>query len=430
MLTKEENELLTRTGPGTPGGDLLRRYWQPVALSQDVPLGGAPLAVKILGEDLVLFRDEKGRLGLLGLHCSHRGTDLSYGRVECGGLRCLYHGWLYDVQGRCLEQPAEPPENQFKDKIQHQSYPCREVGNLVFAYMGPGQPPLLPAYEILNVPEENRFVYKVLSECNYLQGNEGNIDPAHLSFLHRFLDDDLARRARPARYTTVPGSDVSPNRLFGANMTPTIEVEETDFGLRIATWRALEQGGGYLRVSNFVMPNLCAVPGETQGAGYLINWHVPLDDERHWKYMIVFSREAPLDKEIFIRRYTAEIDSDYRPLRSRANRYLQDRNEMNEKTFSGLGTFFAEHDLFAAESMGPVWDRRQEHLGYTDKPIIAARRMMISSIRKLQQGGDVLHAVRDPAANQFHHLVVLSEVLPNTADWRSYWKTKLKESRS
>ena len=426
MLTREENATLTRTGRGTPAGELLRRYWQPVALSQELPLGGARKAVRIMGEDLVLLRDEAGKVGLLGLHCSHRGADLSYGRVEGGGLRCLYHGWLYDVEGHCLEQPGEPPANRFREKVRHLAYPCQEAANIIFAYMGPGQPPLLPAYEILNVPEEYRFVFKVFSDCNYLQGNEGNIDPVHLSFLHRFLDESLASSSRPTPYRTVRGSNDSPNRLFGHDTAPAIEVEETDFGLRISTWRSLEDGAGYLRISNFVMPNLSAVPGETQGGGYLVNWHVPMDDESHWKYMIVFSREAPLDKSKFMQRYTAEINSDFLPKRNRANRYLQDRTEMQNKTFSGMGLFFAEHDLFVSESMGPIADRTQEHLGSTDRPIIAARRQMLQAIRQVQEGRNPLHVIRDPAANRLSHLIVLSEVVSGGMDWKSYWKTKVK----
>ncbi|MEE8178101.1 MAG: Rieske 2Fe-2S domain-containing protein [Acidobacteriota bacterium] len=429
MLSKKENETLTQTGPGTPGGGLLRRYWQPVALSEELPPQAPPLAVKILGEELVLFRDEKERLGLLGLHCSHRGADLSFGRLEDGGLRCLYHGWLYDVRGRCLEQPGEPTKSQFKEKIHHKAYPCQEAGNIIFTYMGPGEPPVLPAYEILNVPEEYRFVHKVLSDCNYLQGNEGNIDPVHLSFLHGMFDENLAGAGRPTPYRKVEGSGNSPNQLFGGDIAPTIEVEETDFGLRISTCRGVGRDKGYLRVSNFVMPNLSAVPGETQGAGYLVNWHVPIDDEHHWKFMIVFSREAPLDKEKFRKRYTTEIDPNYRPGRNASNRYLQDRAEMKGKTFSGIGLFFAEHDLFATESMGPISDRTGEHLGSTDKPIIASRRLLLNMIRKMQQDGEPLHVIRDPGANRFPHLVVLSEVIPQSTDWRSYWKTKVGEQK-
>src|SRR5215212_9775467 len=155
MLTREENELVTRVGPGGPAGQLLRRYWQPAALAEELPVGGAPKPVKLLGEDLVLFRDEQGRPGLLALHCPHRGADLSYGRLEDGGLRCLYHGWLFDVGGRCLEQPGEPASSTFRDKVRHTAYPCQEAAEVIFAYLGPGEPPLLPAYEFLTVPRSS-----------------------------------------------------------------------------------------------------------------------------------------------------------------------------------------------------------------------------------------------------------------------------------
>jgi len=227
MLSREENEFLTRTGPGTPCGELIRRYWQPVALSEELE-GEAPLKVKVLGEELVLFRDDQGRVGLLGLHCAHRGADLSLGRIEDGGLRCLYHGWLYDIQGRCLEQPAEPPDSDFKNKIRHRAYPCREVAGIVFAYLGTGEPPVLPEYEPLVAPDEHRFVYKVFHDCNYLQAHEGEIDPAHLSYLHR-------RTKQPSwRQRPIIGSEgAQAMQFYRRDGAPTIEVEETDFGVRI-----------------------------------------------------------------------------------------------------------------------------------------------------------------------------------------------------
>src|ERR687898_3041580 len=143
-MTEQENELLTRTGPGTPCGELMRRYWQPAALSEELPPGGAPLPVTLFGEELVLFRDDQGRLGLIGLHCSHRGADLSYGRLEDGGLRCIYHGWLYDVNGRCLEQPGEPAGSTFHERIHQTAYPCQEAGGDLFPHTGPRDPPPLP----------------------------------------------------------------------------------------------------------------------------------------------------------------------------------------------------------------------------------------------------------------------------------------------
>src|SRR4026207_1658847 len=175
MISADENQLLTQINPNTPCGELLRRYWQPVALSEELPIGGAPLKVKILGEELVLFRDDQGRLGLIGLHCAHRGTDLSYGRIEDGGLRCLYHGWLYDVCGRVIDQPGEPGGGANKGAIRHLAYPCQGAVGFVFTSMGPGEPPLLPNYEFLTATPEKRTVVKAFYECNYLQANEGNI---------------------------------------------------------------------------------------------------------------------------------------------------------------------------------------------------------------------------------------------------------------
>jgi phenylpropionate dioxygenase-like ring-hydroxylating dioxygenase large terminal subunit len=184
MMPQEENDILTQTNRGTPMGELMRRYWQPLALSEELPEGGAPISVKIMGEELVLYRDEKGKLGLLGIHCSHRGADLSYGRVEDGGLRCIYHGWLFNAAGKCLDQPWEPGGGEHRDQIQHTAYPCHEQAGGIFAYMGPGEPPLFPNYEFLMAPPERTYNDKLFHEANYLQMNEGSFDIPHLSFLH------------------------------------------------------------------------------------------------------------------------------------------------------------------------------------------------------------------------------------------------------
>ena len=428
MMTQEENDLLTRVGPGTPAGEMLRRYWQPLALSEELPPGGAPKPVRLLGEDLVLFRDDQGKAGLLEIHCAHRGADLSYGRVEDGGLRCIYHGWLYDVKGQCLDQPGEPDGGHSRENIRQKAYPCHETAGLIFAYLGPGEPPLLPAYEIFAVPQEYRFASKIYSESNYLQANEGNIDPVHLSFLHRFFEEDLAGRGRPTEFRKVSGGDVSPNQLFGENMAPKTEIELEDFGVRIYTWRPVGENA-YLRVSNFVMPNLCAVPGETQGAGYLVNWHVPIDDEHHWKFMIVFSRKAPLDMDRFTKRYAGEMLADYRPVRTARNRYGQDRNEQKTRSYTGMGPFFPGHDLYATESQGPIQDRTREHLVSSDKAIVAARKQLLKAIKDVQEGRDAQHVIRDPSQNRLPHLVVLSELLPTSTDWKVYTQKAETEAR-
>ena len=423
MISREENELLTQSEPGTPCGEMLRRYWQPVALSEELPAGGAPLTVRILGEDLVLFRDDGGRIGLLGLHCSHRGTDLSYGRIENGGLRCLYHGWLYDIAGRCLEQPGEPGGGAHRDGIRHRAYPCKEVAGAIFTYMGPDEPPLLPNYDFLSASGDHLYVSKIFHECNYLQANEGNIDPVHLSFLHRFLEN------QDSRYRGVRGADESHYNLVARDSAPILDVELTNFGARIYTVRKLENDRQYLRVSCFVMPNLSAFPGQTGGEGYSVNWHVPIDDTHHWKYTFVYSCGAPLRKDL-VNRERSELGPDYRLIRHDANRYLQDRDAMKTKTYAGMGSGFQAHDAFATASQGAIQDRSEERLVSSDKAIVAARKLMVKAIRDVQEGKDPLHVIRSASANRFRHFMVISDMIPSSADWRQYAKHLEAEARA
>ena len=422
MMTREENQLLTKTRRSTPAGEALRRYWQPVCLAEELPPGASPLRTTILGEDLVLFRDEQGRPGLLGIHCSHRGTDLSYGRVENGGLRCLYHGWLYDVHGRCLEQPGEPGGGEHRDNIRHPAYPCKEAGGVIFTYMGPGQPPLLPNYDFLGAAPDHLYVSKIFHECNYLQANEGNIDPVHLSFLHRFLEN------REEKYAGVRGAGESHYNLVARNIAPTIEVELVDFGVRIYTVRKLEHGKKYLRVSYFILPNLSAFPGQTGGEGYSVNWHVPIDDAHHWKYTFVYSAKSPLKKDV-VGRERSELTSDYRLVRNESNRYLQDREGMKTYTFAGMGTGFQAHDAFATASQGAIQDRTEENLVSSDKAIIAARKLLEKAIKDVRAGREPPHVIRAPEENRFPHLLVLSDMIPADSDWKEYTKTLETEAR-
>jgi phenylpropionate dioxygenase-like ring-hydroxylating dioxygenase large terminal subunit len=415
MLTEEENRLLTRTGPGTPGGELMRRYWQPAALSEELPLGGAPIPVRLLGEDLVLFRDATGQPGLLGIHCSHRGADLSYGRLEDGGLRCIYHGWLYDREGRCLEQPGEPVGSTlrqaqgrlFHERIRHPAYPCQEMGGIIYAYMGPSEPPLLPPYDFVSAPEDHRINTKVLQECNYLQANEGNLDPVHLSFLHQiFSNDPRSQQGLTARDTA-----------------PTIETEDTEFGVRIYCIRKVPPEQNYVRVTNFIVPNFSLVSGSSDG--YTVNWHVPVDDEHHFYYQIRFSRtEARGDGPRWRSGRADEVTADYRKVRNKANRYLQDRASMRTETFSGLGRNFLPHDSCVTEGEGPIQDRTQEHLAQSDRGIIASRQALLRAIQAIQAGGEPDGVRRRTASNQaLGNVVVRNDVLlPNTVDWRNYWE--------
>jgi len=416
MLTQEENDFLTRTDSGTPCGELIRRYWQPAALSEELPPGGAPLPVRLLGKDLVMFRDNQGRPGLLGIHCSHRGADLTYGRVEDGGLRCIYHGWLYDIHGRCLDQPGEPRGGEHHDSIRHPAYPCQEAAGVIFAYLGPGESPLLPAYEFLHAPAHYSVVMKYFHECNYLQSNEGNIDPVHLSFLHRNLEQSERDRNRRVRGTTS-----SANTLYGRDLAPNIKVELTDFGVRISTLRKSGADKNYLRVSNFILPNLSAFPGPTGGEGYSVNWHVPIDDTHHWKYVFSFSRERPVSDQL-LGREDSHRTSDYKLIRNQGNRYMQDRDELKTKTYAGLGHHFPTHDAYATESQGPIQDRTQEHVVSSDQAIVAARKQLVQAMKDVQEGKEAPHVVRDPKLNRFPHLVVISEVIPSSVDWKDHTK--------
>ena len=380
MLTQQQNDLLTRTNPGTAGGRLLRSYWQPIAIDSDIPLGGAPVPVRIMGEDLVLFRDEKGRVGLLGLHCPHRKADLSYGRVEGGGLRCVYHGWAFDIAGRCLEQPGEPKDSNYKDRIRHTAYPCIEAAGLVLTYMGAGKPPALPPLPFFQAPRENVWACRMIQECNYLQGNEGNIDPQHLSFLHRVEMD----------------SQVPYGGMLARDEAPTIEVAEADWGLRIETSRNIGEGKRYVRTTNFIMPNYSAFTGLplvdpakyawNDNDGYSLNWHVPMDDYSHMKFCIAYRNNGPVDNARLDRMIAGEIQPDLTSARNRSKRYRQNREDMRTRHYIGMGVNFQDHDRWVTESQGSIVDRTTENLGTTDRAIIAMRKQLLAAVENMEAG--------------------------------------------
>lgn len=426
MLSASENELITRTGPGTPGGEMMRRYWQPAALSRELK-ADEPLAITVLGEDLVMFRDDAGRPQLISRHCPHRLADLSYGRVEAGGLRCIYHGWLMDGNGRCLERPAEGARGKAALQI-GKGYPCHEAGGLILAWLGEGAPPNLPALPFLNAPEEQTFTMKVLQECNYLQGNEGNIDPAHLSFLHTFLSEGVAQNLNLRSGKL--------NDVIAEDQAPEIRVTETAFGLRISAARDYKPGTRWVRVTNFVMPNTCAIHGSpltdprnnpiSENCGYQMNWHVPVDDAHHWKYVIAHRFDGPVDKDFMMSAY-AEVDADYRIDRTRENRFRQNREEMRTRSYAGLGGSFFVHDKCVVETQGAIMDRSKEHLGTTDKALVNMRRQIVRAVADVQQGRDPLMVDRRPQDNSLADLAVLSVEVPDDADldgdwWRAFFE--------
>jgi len=403
MLTIEENALVTQTGPGTPGGELMRRYWQPVALIEELPEGGAPLPVRLLGEDLVLFRDEAGEAGLLGIHCAHRGADLSYGRLEDGGLRCIYHGWLYDRTGRCLEQPGEPAGSTFHERIRQTAYPCVERAGMILAYLGPGEPPLVPAYEFLSAPAGYVYASKLHHECNYHQANEGNLDPTHLGYLHRVF--------REGEITSIGAQ--------AEDRSPTLEVHDRRWGVSTYSMRSMGDDQRYVRVNNFVLPNLSVFPVSGRKDGYNVHWHVPIDDTSHWRYELFFQRERPVDVERM--RNLGERTPDHRSVRNTSNRFLQDREEMRTATFSGLGRNFAAQDLCVVLGAGVIQDRTREHLGYSDQGLVAVRRSLLRAIRELQVGTEPANVVRQAEANDFQDLIAQDGMIPASEDWRTFY---------
>ena len=419
-MTNEENTLLTQTNAGTPGGDFMRRYWHPVALSDDLPEGGAPLPRKLLGEDLVLFRDDAGRLGLIGLLCAHRCADLSYGRVENGGLRCLYHGWLYDVDGRVLEMPAEPPESTFKDKVRQPAYPVLERGGLIFAYLGSGAPPELPNYEFFDSTPEQRQITLTFLNCNWLQSYEGEIDPAHLSYLHIPLGK---KDTRP-----VPGGTRPADELYKADIRPKLEVERTDYGMRCFTVRKSGPGEQYLRITNLILPHMSTIVGNEGrvNQGFNAHWHVPMDDTHHYRIDYIFNRTRPLDREYADAYRAGEIRPDGFLVRNASNRYLQDREEQKTKTYAGMGGYFPAHDAFATETPGPIHDRTREHLATSDVCVIMTRKILLDGIAAVQRGEDPPHVIRDPEKNDMRDIAVVSAIIPDTVDYRNDWRDAVK----
>jgi phthalate 4,5-dioxygenase oxygenase subunit len=402
---------LQHTGPGTPSGNMLRCYWQPVGLSSDVEPGGAPRPVRIMSEDLVLFRDDDGRAGLLGRKCAHRCADLSYGRVENGGLRCLYHGWLFDVDGTCTEMPPEAKHSTFKDKIRQKSYPLYETGGVIWGYLGTGEPPLFPKIAAFTAPEAYSQVVRWFADSNWMQGHEGNIDPVHTSYLHKYALD----------------VDPSTTRLgvFAASGAPDLTVDETRYGLRIYAERDIpDSTDRYLRITNFIMPNGCAINGNEADlgvGGFGMSYNVPIDDEHHWRYSWTFHSKGRIPKERMQSSALGEkIPGTDIPRRNESNRYLQDRESMKTH-FVGLGKVFPVHDIFITQSQGQIHDHTEEHLASSDIAILKARKLLAEAAKDVADGKTPRGVIRDPAENDFDDCIVVTKRLTKDQDSRAYY---------
>jgi phthalate 4,5-dioxygenase len=419
MLSREENELVTRVGPDTPMGKTLRMYWVPALMSRELDEpDGAPVRVRLLGEDLVAFRDSEGRIGLLDEFCPHRRVSLFFGRNEDCGLRCIYHGWKFDVAGACVEMMNEPEENDFKHKVRITAYPTCELGGIVWAYLGPPERmPPLPKFAWTQVPEARRHVTKVIEECNWLQALEGGIDTSHAPILHRLLTDSSTR------------GGFKPSSPFVRGKAPKLEVDITDYGYQYAGVRPLGDHEIHVRAYHFIMPFHQIRPSKTESGCPLDAGHiwVPIDDETTMVYNWNFSTtDEPLSEEDRLEASLGNgpLHVDQKTFRSKANRennYLLDRAVQRAESFSGIDGINAQ-DRALQESMGKIVDRSKEHLGPADKAIIQARKLLRQAVQTVAAGGS-------PAGTgtSYYAIHAGEAVLPKTADWRSELTPDVKE---
>ena len=390
MLSLHDNETLTLAGPGTVMGDLLRRFWVPVLLSEQLPeCDGPPMRVTVMGEDLIAFRETGGTVGLVQARCPHRGAGLYWGRNEEHGLRCVYHGWKFDTGGRCLEMPSEPPESRFNEKIRITAYPAEEFGGMVWAYMGPADLPRpeLPKLEFAVVPPEHRFLSRKLQECNWAQSVEGAIDTAHFSFLHMPVE--------------VPESAPPFVRWMKNDGAPRFTVVPHEAGMVIGASRAASEDDYYWRITQFLVPNHSLAPGNERGQNMNGQTWVPIDDEHCWVYAYTWTPERPItEQEREQMRAGFGIHSELRPdglpVRNRANEYLMDRADQKTNSFTGIRGI-SEQDACIQDSQGFIYDRSHEHLGTTDIAIIEFRRMMLTMARELREGQEPPQARRGDA---------------------------------
>ena len=386
MISAQQNDLMTRVGPGTPAGDLLRRYWQPIGLVDELD-GVRPVkAVRLMGRDYVLFRDEHGGLGLLDRDCPHRGADLAFGRLEDGGLRCPFHGWLFDVKGNCLQTPAEPLGSKLCTRIRQAAYRVVERAGTIFAYVGDGEPPAFPEFDCFVAPDTHTFAFKGLFECNWLQALEVGIDPAHASYLHRsFEDADTSTSYGKQFRGTSADSDIPITRVLREHDRPEIRVDVTDFGMRLTALRTLTEGRAHIRVTNLVFPQAFVIPMSAEMT--ISQWHVPVDDTHCYWHAIFTSFTGPVDKQqMRDQRLTLYELPHYTSRKNKRNDYGFSAQEQLSQTYTGMGDDINVHDQFAVESQGPIQDRTREHLGSTDKGIVAYRRMLVKAIESTQAG--------------------------------------------
>lgn len=370
MISSEQNERLTRVGPGTPGGELLRRYWQPLCPAAEITAANPKKRIRIMGENLLVFRDGEGRIGCVEEFCKHRGASLYYGYIEDNGIRCCYHGWKYDCSGQCTEQPFEPKASRLKDEIRLRSYPVQTLGGLLFAYMGPdpARAPLLPRWDVL-VREDGKREIKMFPThyCNWLQIQENTADSTHTFFLHGVMDQKLGLKHPFAPYYRRP--------------IEKLEFSYCEWGID----KVIIYGGDVPEKEvrpPLIFPNILRIPN---GPMEVLHWRVPIDDE---STRIVFVAFTPSRDASVRTREDDEIPYAYLPpMKTQDGEY-------------DLKTFFSQ-DQMAQESQGPIYDRSNENLGVSDRGIVLLRKMLLEQIERVERGEDpTVAVVRDPQRNR------------------------------
>jgi phthalate 4,5-dioxygenase oxygenase subunit len=446
-MKAEQNELVTRIGRGTPCGALMRQYWQPVALVDefdprlDPRMQERPLKpVRVLGQDLVLFRDASGRWGLLDRDCPHRNADLAFARHEGDGVRCPFHGWKFDATGRCLETPAEPAGSKLCERVRQRSYPVVEQSGVLFAWLGDegGTPPPFPAFDCFAAPATHTFAFKGLWHCNWLQAFEVGIDPAHPSFLHRFLADaplaaigenPAGKQFRSASAGDFGGEKWPMTRIMREFHQPDISFENRPWGLQLTALRAMTEELTHVRVTQAIFPHTFVIPlSETLT---ITQMHLPVDDTHTYWYSIFTSFAGPVDKEAMRQQRLQFISlPDYVPKSGRHDDWGFDPTEQRSRTFLGMGEEDINvHDQWAVESMGAIQDRTREHLGTSDKVIMANRRVLLAAIATVQAGG-IAPGAADPALAPAMRGPDTVDGIAPAGTWASWWQERAAAKRA
>lgn len=421
MLTAEENSMLCRVGPGTQMGAMMRRYWLPVLLSSDLEPNGDPKRVRLLGEDLVAFRDSEGRVGLLDELCPHRRASLALGRNENGYIECLYHGWRIDCGGRIIDTPVEPEGSTFKNRVRATAYQTCEAGGVIWAYLGPPErTPSAPAFHFTQVAPERVLILRSLSSANWAQGVEGVIDSSHSNFLHK-------NGIRPSKdvVTTIRSGEGFARRPSD-DSRPRMEVEDMPYGFRYAAIRKPivdAEMKAYIRISHFIAPVFVLFPPPR---GWVwMQAFTPVDDEHtiFWNFQVhdraIDAEERAILLERALMRPAVDLDEQMRPAGNRDNRWLQDRAAMRRgESHTGLAGVGRE-DFAVQESMGPILDRSKEHLGVSDTAVIRFRRLMLDAVRRVD-ASEPLPALAEPL--DLGYLRAEEEMLPIDADWHAIGK--------